>query len=80
MCPISIFMKIMNACFKFETIGGGVYMLVSGVPVKIDEHAREMSLMSLHMLEKIQTVINPFSNKPLELQIGTINLYELHLS
>ena len=45
-------------------------MLVSGVPVKIDEHAREMSLMALSMLEKIQTVFNPFTNKPLELQVG----------
>ena len=45
-------------------------MLVSGVPVKIVEHAREMSIMALSMLEKIQTVVNPFTNRPLELQIG----------
>ena len=45
-------------------------MLVSGVPVKIDEHAREMALMALTMLEKIQTIVNPFTNRPLGLQIG----------
>ena len=45
-------------------------MLVSGVPVKIDEHAREMALMALAMLEKVQTLINPLTNMPLELQIG----------
>ena len=56
--------------FQFETIGGGLYMLVSGVPVKIVGHAREMSIMALSMLEKIQTVVNPFTNRPLELQIG----------
>jgi len=56
--------------YKFETIGGGLYMLVSGVPVKIVGHAREMSIMALSMLEKIQTVVNPFTNRPLELQIG----------
>ncbi|XP_065051072.1 soluble guanylate cyclase 88E-like [Rhopilema esculentum] len=56
--------------YKFETIGGGVYMLVSGVPVKINEHAREMALMALAMLEKVQTLINPLTNMPLELQIG----------
>lgn len=47
-----------------------MYMLVSGVPVKINEHAQEMGLMALSMLEKIQTFVNPFTNKPLEIQIG----------
>lgn len=55
---------------QFETIGGGVYMLVSGVPVKIDEHAKEMASMALSMLDKIKTIVNPFTNNPLELQIG----------
>ena len=54
-------------------------MLVSGVPVKIEEHALEMSLMSLNMLETIQTVVNPFTNKPLELQIGKNIPYVLSL-
>ena len=45
-------------------------MLVSGVPVKIEKHAREMALMALGMLRQVQTMINPLSNKPLELQIG----------
>ena len=45
-------------------------MLVSGVPVKIEKHAREMALMALSMLRQIQTLVNPLSNKPLELQIG----------
>ncbi len=55
---------------QFETIGGGVYMLVSGAPVKIDDHAREMALMAMHMLEEVQTLKNPLTDKPLELQIG----------
>ena len=45
-------------------------MLVSGMPVKIKEHAREMAVMALHMLEEVQTLKNPLTGKPLEYQIG----------
>eukprot|EP00794_Sanderia_malayensis_P017077 gene17077-18798_t len=57
--------------YKFETISSGVYMLVSGAPVKIEDHAHEMALMATHMLEEVRSLQNPLSeDKPLEFQIG----------
>ena len=57
--------------YKVETIGDA-YMVVSGLPVPNgDDHARQISLLALHLLEEIWSFRIPHQpNRTLLLRIG----------
>jgi guanylate cyclase soluble subunit beta len=57
-----------------ETIGDA-YMVVSGVPEARDDHAIRMSNMGLDMIEETSHVINPVSDKPIQVRSIRSHVY-----
>lgn len=55
--------------YKVETIGDA-YMVVSGVPEARDDHAIRMSNMGLDMIQDTNHVINPVSQKCIQIRVG----------
>nr|XP_034336645.1 guanylate cyclase soluble subunit beta-2 [Crassostrea gigas] len=55
--------------YKVETIGDA-YMVVSGVPEARDDHAIRMSNMGLDMIQETNHVINPVSQKCIQIRVG----------
>lgn len=55
--------------YKVETIGDA-YMVVSGVPEARDDHAIRMSNMGLDMIQETNHVINPVSQRCIQIRVG----------
>jgi hypothetical protein len=54
-----------------ETIGDA-YMIVSGLPERNDQHAKEIIDMAFDMLDNIATILNPTTKVPLRIRVGMI--------
>ncbi|XP_078663253.1 soluble guanylate cyclase gcy-31-like [Branchiostoma floridae x Branchiostoma belcheri] len=55
--------------YKVETVGDD-YMLVSGAPVRIKDHAERMCEMSMDMLVAAKNIIDPVTNEQIAIRIG----------
>ncbi|XP_078587166.1 soluble guanylate cyclase gcy-31-like [Branchiostoma floridae x Branchiostoma japonicum] len=55
--------------YKVETVGDD-YMLVSGAPVRIKDHAERMCDMSLDMLVAAKNIIDPVTEDQIAIRIG----------
>ncbi|XP_069113745.1 guanylate cyclase soluble subunit beta-2-like [Argopecten irradians] len=69
-----LFMKFDNLSteydvYKVETIGDA-YMVVSGVPEFIDDHAQRIATMGLGMVGETKRVISPVSGSPIQIRVG----------
>ena len=59
-----------------ETIGDA-YMIVSGLPERNDQHAKEIIDMAFDMLDNIATILNPTTKVPLRIRVGMLQTYFL---
>ncbi|CAH1258421.1 GUCY1B3 [Branchiostoma lanceolatum] len=55
--------------YKVETVGDD-YMLVSGAPVRIKDHAERMCEMSMDMLVAAKKIIDPVTDEQIAIRIG----------
>ena len=55
--------------FKVETVGDA-YVVISGVPESIDDHADRVVEMGLAMVHVTRTIISPKDGKHIEMRIG----------
>ena len=57
-------------CFsQVQTIGDG-YMAVSGTPIETAHHAEYITNFAFSLLEAVQTILDPSTNKPIQIRIG----------
>ncbi|KAH0621930.1 hypothetical protein JD844_023681 [Phrynosoma platyrhinos] len=58
-----------HGVYKVETIGDA-YMVVGGVPVPVVSHAERVANFALGMRIAAQDVMNPITDKPIQIRIG----------
>ncbi|XP_042313661.1 guanylate cyclase soluble subunit beta-2-like [Sceloporus undulatus] len=58
-----------HSVYKVETIGDA-YMVVGGVPVPVTSHAERVANFALGMRIAAQEVMNPITDKPIQIRIG----------
>lgn len=65
--PTSVITVLLCFPQKVETIGDA-YMVVCGVPEKLDVHAQPVANMALDMIEQALCVMSPATGKPLQVR------------
>ncbi|XP_074617488.1 soluble guanylate cyclase 88E-like isoform X2 [Acropora palmata] len=55
---------------EFETLGDAQYMVVSGIPVRKEQHAEPVAAMALDILQSMDDLKDPSTGGPLTITIG----------